>query len=433
MILFLLIVPERVVCSGVSHVSISDHYLVYAFRKLSIDQPSRGHTTVNYRKFKNFNSLSFHNDISQQRWDNIYHYDNPNDMWEAWKGLFLECVDKHAPLRTKRVRSRKSPWITPRLKKRLHERDVLKLKATRSKVPNDWRNFKNIRNMVNNEVRTAKESYYKDALNTIKGNSQNTWRIINELLSKKSKNCSVKEIVHNGTSIYNSNDLSDAFNNHFSSVGPRLANEIPDNEDCPSHLDYLSDSDGRFELNTSSSSNVRTLLSKLCKSKATGLDRISARLLRECSDLIANHLCSIFNQSIVTGVFPGGIPQGTILGPLLFIIYINDLPNCLEHSQPRMFADDTHLSFANNIENIDLKLNEDLARVNQWLTANKLTLNTSKTEFMLIGSRQRLRTLQGSPSLMIGEEPIKQVNYTKSLGVFIDHNLSWNINRDSLP
>jgi hypothetical protein len=62
-----------------------------------------------------------------------------------------------------------------------------------------------------------------------------------------------------------------------------------------------------------------------------------------------------------------------------------------------MFADDTHLSFANDsIENIDLKLNEDLARVNQWLTANKLTLNTSKTEFMLIGSRQRLRTLQGS-------------------------------------
>jgi hypothetical protein len=98
-----------------------------------------------------------------------------------------------------------------------------------------------------------------------------------------------------------------------------------------------------------------------------------------------------------------------------------------------MFADDTHLSFANNsIENIDLKLNENLARVNQWLTANKLTLNTSKTEFMLIGSRQRLRTLQGSPSLMIGEEPIKQVNYTKSLGVFIDHNLSWNIHIEKL-
>ena len=83
-----------------------------------------------------------------------------------------------------------------------------------------------------------------------------------------------------------------------------------------------------------------------------------------------------------------GIPQGTILGPLLFLIYINDLPNCLEHSKPRMYADDTHLTFAsNNVEDMNLYLNQDLAKVNEWLVTNKLTLNQSKTEFMLIGSR----------------------------------------------
>ena len=50
-------------------------------------------------------------------------------MWDVWKNLFLECVEKHALLRTKRVRASNSPWITPQLKKRLHERDILKLKA----------------------------------------------------------------------------------------------------------------------------------------------------------------------------------------------------------------------------------------------------------------------------------------------------------------
>ena len=95
-----------------------------------------------------------------------------------------------------------------------------------------------------------------------------------------------------------------------------------------------------------------------------------------------------------------GIPQGTILGPLLFLIYINDLPNCLEHSKPRMYADDTHLTFAsNNVEDMNLYLNQDLAKVSEWLVTNKLTLNQSRTEFMLIGSRQRLSTFISAPSI----------------------------------
>ena len=107
----------------------------------------------------------------------------------------------HAPLRTKRVRSCKSPWITPLLKKRMHERDLLKMKASRSKDSNDWRMFKALRNQVNFEIKQAKVSFYRDALDSNKGNSRETWRIINELRSKRSKCSSIKEIVHNGTSI----------------------------------------------------------------------------------------------------------------------------------------------------------------------------------------------------------------------------------------
>ena len=93
---------DRVVCSVVSHVSLSDHSLVYVFCKVSID-PSyfKGHSTLTYRKFKNCNSARFGFNISQQNWDSVNNYEDSNDMWKAWKSLFFQCVDKHAPLSSK--------------------------------------------------------------------------------------------------------------------------------------------------------------------------------------------------------------------------------------------------------------------------------------------------------------------------------------------
>ena len=93
---------DRVVCSVVSHVSLCHHSLVYVFCKVSIDPSSfKGHSTVTYRKFKNFNSARFGFNISQQNWDSVNNYEDSNDMWKAWKSLFFQCVDKDAPLRFK--------------------------------------------------------------------------------------------------------------------------------------------------------------------------------------------------------------------------------------------------------------------------------------------------------------------------------------------
>ena len=113
------------------------------------------------------------------------------------------------------------------------------------------------------------------------------------------------------------------------------------------------------------------------------------------------NMCSIIGLSSSCSL-SCRVHQGTILGPLFFLLYINDLPNYLSNCKPRMYADDTHLTFAsNNIHNIQTSLNEDLENVHNWLRANKQTLNMTKTELMLIGSRQKLSTATVSPTLAI--------------------------------
>ena len=112
------------------------------------------------------------------------------------------------------------------------------------------------------------------------------------------------------------------------------------------------------------------------------------------------------------------------MGPLLFLIYINDLHLTIKSSEVYHFADDTHLlHFNESLKSLCNKVNSDLKLLGDWLNANKISLNTDKTEFILF--RSRFNSLPFKPFLKIAGKKIFPSSSVKYLGVYLDEHLTF--------
>ena len=567
--------PDKIVRSGVLPLGISDHSLVYLIRKRHYTIPGCV-KIISTRSFKHFNQEEFLADVELIQWDDINLFSHPNEMWEFWKNQFLTCIDKHAPIRSKRIGNKKSPWITHELIRKMRKRDFLRKKAERTKDQYCWNDFKAARSEVNNSIKYAKRKYFCDNLSACKKDPRKTWQLVNELSSRQHMKKGIADIEIGDIKITSASEMAEAFNWHFANIGHDLARDIPSADTDTVPESYLISTNATFSFKRCSPNEVLKLLEKLDTKKWTGLDNLPSRMLKIAAGVLAPSLAFLFNQSISSGIVPTewklarvtpifnkgkrqdvnnyrpisiipavakvferiiydqffkylnendllvncqsgfrslhstltslleasnswsvnidnglingvifidlkkafdtidhkillrklasygidhralkwfdsylsdrqqkcvvngelsgaravtcGVPQGSLIGPLLFLIYFNDLPNCLSKALPRMYADDTSISIAaSSLPELESALNAELASLHEWLNVNKLSLNIAKTELMLIGSRQRLsaNTTGHSLTVQIKGHEIDRVPHTKSLGVHIDQNLSW--------
>ena len=129
-----------------------------------------------------------------------------------------------------------------------------------------------------------------------------------------------------------------------------------------------------------------------------------------------------------------GAPQGSILGTLLFTIYMNDLPKCLQHCKTNMYADDTAICVSASDQVGVTKLRQDdFINVNDWLCANRLSLHIGKTSCMLVTSAQRRRRMSHDHlDLSLNDNQIEHVKDSPYLGITIDQNLNFNIQTNNI-
>ena len=369
--------------------------------------------------------------------------------------MFTDVAECHAPTKRTRIKGCHVPWMTSELKASMQERDRCFRKAAKSNPPCDWSKYKSLKSHVNSQVKKSKSDFY---LNLIE-KSKNEPNVISTSLTKiynRSLATSIFPTVWKCgkvTALFKSGDRCNANNYRPITILPTASKILERTVHSQVH-NYLLQGNiltpkqfgFRPKLSTAIALTYFTdaILDNLDKgsiagavflglSKAFASDTVSHdRLIKKLSTIgfsqetIHWFTCYLSNRTQVTFVgleksttkpVQVGVPQGSILNPLLFLIYVNDLPSTVNICDITLYADDTVLfCSAKSAIELEQKLNSDLLNLSHWFAANRLTLNTSKCKFMVFASNAQLTRLN-DVSLLIDNCPLSRAESFKYLGI----------------
>ena len=490
-------------------------------------------------------------------------------MLYAFVKLFTNIADTCAPMIHKRIRGTDTPWITGDIKKLMAMRDKTKQDAIRTKSTDLFSRYKEIKNAINKLCKKARCEYYSNLITESMDKPHKLWKAIKKVLPGKTKQSTT--ILQDEEGIFSKPpEVANCFNRFFTNIGFNLASKFPSGLQISNPYPNFKQT---FYFKPININYTLKELQTLKTSKATGLDNISARLLRDAAVIVADPLNKIMNHSLKTGIVPSvwkearvspifksdcptspsnyrpvsiipvcmkiferavqiqlvsyltehsilyhqqsgfrkkhstqtaitdvtdyilsnmdngnltgavyldlkkafdtvdlesllfklqclgiggdelkwfnnyindrrqcvqhatsvseklpiscGVPQGSILGPTLFTLFLNDIVTSVSHAKIVLYADDTILLFsAKTTCDIKSILNGDLKNVSAWFQRNKLHLNTKKCKWTLFGSEKRLSKIS-LPEICIGEENMEHVTNYKYFGVQLDSNLKW--------
>ena len=270
-----------------------------------------------YEKVNNELSLA---DITNKLNSNPNH--DPNDSYETFESILIECIRKHVI--TKKVKFRKhkhkkSEWITSGILKSIKYRDKLymKIKQT-SPESNDFVNLKtNLRtynNILKKSIRAAKIDYYNKKFSNAQNNIKQTWKHINGILNKSSKESHLPDHINQcNSTIQGDREILEAFNKHFANVGKTLSNSLGDINDEISHRIYLNEhSAPNFEFEPISPEKVSNLIDGLTSKSTSADDGISTILLKRIKATISKPIALIINQTFATSKFPNKLKTARV-------------------------------------------------------------------------------------------------------------------------
>ena len=284
----------------VSKIIFSDHNPIICTWSCKIPKPKKGHTTVEYRSFKKFDENAFIHDLHLAPFGLVIQENDVNVALSAWYDILNPIIDKHAPVRKRRVKHPEIPaWMNQDITKAMEERDFIKDTFGKTAA------YKRQRNVVTKLVRDAKKALFTQMIERDCSPGQH-WKAMNEITDKTHKRAN------------NYVPCSpDAFNDFFLS----LASTLTHVNDPPPPPSPILKTFCQSKLNESKSCivpeisihDVRRSIKNLKSKKSMGPDNISAYLLKLCLPYIDESLTHVYNLSIRNNTFPDKFKDAKVI------------------------------------------------------------------------------------------------------------------------
>lgn len=283
---------NRIVATHVPQVAISDHYPICCHWSSKADKldRKRQHTSIHFRSMKHFQTDAFLADVYAASFDSVFGFSDPNDALKEWYKIFLPILDKHAPLREKRVKNLSKPkWLNKEIIEAMELRDNLKREK-------DAKAFRKQRNHVKCLVRKAQKEHFQKLMDD-KKDIVSVWRALNAFTKPQKKPIC--------TTI-----SADSFNKHFLSIASKVLSQNMSSS-SPSVSTKLKDfcqkrisPSKTFQIPPMSVFDVARSISQLEPKRSFGHDGISSFFLKLATPYIAESLAYIYNLCILNGTFP---------------------------------------------------------------------------------------------------------------------------------
>ena len=296
--------PDLVKSSGVMDLTMSDHFLVFAVLNLKVPKPAATYITI--RSFKNYDADLFSSDISHVPWNTVDLVGSVNEKLNAFNDLFLACLDKHAPVKTVKLKHRPNPFIGDEIRQLITSRNALHKKARQSGSPADWEEFKKLRRETKYSIRKAEADYFNQEVIANKNNARSIWKTVRRALPRnRNQNLQYTK----DTCV-----LAEEFNRFFTSVSARAASaskelaksqelrtfDIPPAPNTPCMLP----ADESFCFQQVSCAYVEKVITHMPSNKAPGYDKVPLSVVKDCLPRILPTITKLINCSFESGTFP---------------------------------------------------------------------------------------------------------------------------------